>query len=385
VGERMKIADIKTYCLSTPLETPFAFSQGWVQARGATLVEVITDSGLSGWGESICMGLQPPQIAAAAIEHALKPILLGADPRDVEVLWHRMYHHTRDYGQKGAVMGALSGVDIALWDIAGKSLGVPVHRLLGGAFRSRVEAYATGFYRVRGQGEAKRLADEALTHRRNGFRAMKIKLGFGVEDDIAVMRAVREALAGEPVTLMIDSNHAYGVADAIRLGRALEDAGLRWYEEPVVPERPADYRAVRTALDIPIAGGENEYTLYGFQTLLAQDGLDIAQPDLCCCGGFTAAKHVVALALARGVQINPHIWGSAIGQAASLQWIASIPIAHHALTAAEPVFEYDTSSHPFRSQLAKEPVLQKEGWIDVPRRPGIGVEVNRDVLEEFAV
>jgi D-galactarolactone cycloisomerase len=381
----MKIADIRTRCLSTPLETPFAYSQGWVKARGATLVEVITDSGLSGWGESICMGLQPPQIAAAAIEHAFKPILLGADPRDVEVLWHRMYHHSRDYGQKGALMGALSGVDIALWDIAGKSLGVPVHRLLGGAFRSRVEAYATGFYRLRGQGEAKRLADEAQRHRKNGFRAMKVKLGFGLEDDLAVMRAVREALAGEPVTLMIDTNHAYGVADAIRLGRALEDAGLRWYEEPVVPERPEDYRAVRAALDIPIAGGENEYTLYGFRQLLAQDALDIAQPDLCCCGGFTAAKHIVALAQAQGVQVNPHVWGSAIGQAASLQWIASIPVAHHALYAAEPIFEYDTSSHPFRSALVREPVLQQDGWIELPRRPGIGVEVNRDVLERYAV
>ncbi|MEJ2176233.1 MAG: mandelate racemase/muconate lactonizing enzyme family protein, partial [bacterium] len=312
----MRIADIKTTCLSTPLETPFAYSQGWVKQRGATLVEVITDTGLSGWGESICMGLQPPQIAAAAIEHALKPILLGADPRDVEVLWHRMYHYTRDYGQKGALMGALSGVDIALWDIAGKSLGVPVHRLLGGAFRHRVEAYATGFYRVRGQGEAKRLADEAASHRKNGFRAMKVKLGFGIDDDLAVMRAVRDALAGEPVTLMIDTNHAYGVADAIRLGRALEDADLRWYEEPVVPERPEDYRAVREALDIPIAGGENEYTLFGFHQLLAQDALDVAQPDLCCCGGFTAAKHIVALAHAQGVQVNPHVWGSAIGQAA---------------------------------------------------------------------
>jgi D-galactarolactone cycloisomerase len=381
----MKIADIKTTCLSTPLETPFAYSQGWVRARGATLVEVITDTGLSGWGESICMGLQPPQIAAAAIEHALKPVLLGADPRDVEVLWHRMYHHTRDYGQKGALMGALSGVDIALWDIAGKSLGVPVHRLLGGAFRSRVEAYATGFYRVRGQGEAKRLADEAATHRKNGFRAMKVKLGFGIEDDLAVMRAVREALAGEPATLMVDTNHAYGVADAIRLGRALEDSGLRWYEEPVVPERPEDYRAVREALDIPIAGGENEYTLFGFRQLLAQDALDVAQPDLCCCGGFTAAKHIVALAHAQGVQVNPHVWGSAVGQAASLQWIASIPVAHHALYAAEPIFEYDTSSHPFRSQLVKEPVLQHDGWIELPRRPGIGVEVNRDVLERYAV
>jgi D-galactarolactone cycloisomerase len=380
----MKITDIRTYCLTTPLETPFAFSQGWVRARSATLVEVVTDAELSGWGESICMGLQPPQIAAAAVEHALKPILVGADPRDVEVLWHRMYHHTRDYGQKGALMGALSGVDIALWDIAGKSLGVPVHRLLGGAFRNKVEAYATGFYRVHGQGEAKRLADEAATHRRNGFRAMKVKLGFGVEDDLVVMRAVRDALAGEGATLMIDTNHAYGVAQAIRLGRALEDIGLRWYEEPVVAERPADYRAVREALDIPIAGGENEYTLYGFHQLLAQDALDIAQPDLCCCGGFTAAKHIVALAQAQGVQVNPHVWGSAVGQAASLQWIASIPVAHHALYAAEPVFEYDTSSHPFRSRLVKEPVLQHDGWIEIPRRPGIGVEVNREMLETYA-
>jgi len=380
----MKIADIRTYCLSTLLETPFAYSQGWVKQRGATLVEVTTDSGLTGWGESICMGLQPPEIAAAAIEHALKPILIGADPRDLEVLWHRMYHHTRDYGQKGAMMGALSGVDIALWDIAGKSLGVPVHRLLGGAFRTRVEAYATGFYRIQGQGEAKRLAAEATVHWKNGFRAMKVKLGFGIDDDLAVMQAVRDALAGKPATLMIDTNHAYGVADAIRLGRALEDVGLRWYEEPVAPEFPEGYCAVHDALDIPIAGGENEYTLFGFRNFLAQESVDIAQPDLCCCGGFTAAKHIGALAHAHGVQVNPHIWGSAIGQAASLQWIASIPVAHHALFALEPIFEYDTSSHPFRAELVKEPVLQKDGWIEVPRRPGIGVEVNRAVLEQYA-
>jgi len=326
-----------------------------------------------------------PALAAAVVEHALAPLLAGEDAFATEVLWHRMYHATRDFGRKGTVIAAISAVDMALWDLVGKAYGQPVHRLLGGAFRSRVEAYATGFYRVRGQGEAMRLADEAATHRKNGFRAMKVKLGFGLEDDLAVMRAVRDALAGEPVTLMIDGNHAYGVADAIRLGRALEDAGLRWYEEPVVPERPEDYRAVRAALDIPIAGGENEYTLYGFRQLLAQDALDIAQPDLCCCGGFTAAKHIVALAHAQGVQVNPHVWGSAIGQAASLQWIASIPVAHHALFALEPVFEYDTSSHPFRSALVKEPVLQQGGWIELPRRPGIGVEVNRDVIEAYAV
>jgi len=126
---------------------------------------------------------------------------------------------------------------------------------------------------------------------------------------------------------------------------------LRWYEEPVVAENPAGYRAVRDALDTPVAGGENAYSLFGFRELFDAGALDIAQPDLCCVGGFTAAKHVVALAHAHGVQVNPHIWGSAIGQAASLQWIASIPLAHHALFADEPIFEYDTSAHPFRSDL----------------------------------
>jgi len=217
----MKITDLRTYCLRASLERPFAYSQGWVHVRSATLVEIMTDEGVSGWGESICMGLQPPEIAAAAMEHALKPLLIGADPRDLEVLWHRMYHHTRDYGRAGAMMGAISGVDIALWDIAGKALGVPVHRLLGGAFRERVQAYATGFYRVSGQGEAKGLAAEAQRHREAGLSAMKVKLGFGIEDDLAVMRAIRAALEGAPVTLMIDTNHAYGEADAIRLGRAL--------------------------------------------------------------------------------------------------------------------------------------------------------------------
>ena len=380
----MKITDLRTVCLRAPLERPFAFSQGWVHTRSATLVEVLTDEGLSGWGESICMGLQPPEIAAAAIEHALKPILLGADPRDVEVLWHRMYHHTRDYGRTGAMMGAISGVDIALWDIAGKALGVPVHRLLGGAFRDTVQAYATGFYRETGQGEAARLAAEALRHREAGLSAMKVKLGFGLEDDVDVMRAIGAALDGAPVTLMIDTNHAYGRADAIRLGRALEDMNLRWYEEPVVQEDVAGYRAVREALDTPVAGGENAYSLFGFRELFGAHALDIAQPDLCCVGGFTAAKHVVALAHAHGVQVNPHVWGSAIGQAASLQWIAAIPLAHHALFAEAPIFEYDTSAHPFRGDLVKEPVLHKDGWIEVPKRPGIGVEVNRAVLERYA-
>jgi D-galactarolactone cycloisomerase len=381
----MKISQIKTYALQTPLTQPFAFSQGWVNRRSATLVEVITDEGVSGWGEAFGQGLEPPQIALAAIESALAPLLIGANPLDTEVLWHRMYHATRDFGRKGSVIAAISAVDIALWDIAGKAYGVPVHQLLGGAFRTRVQAYATGFYRIQGQGESARLGEEALQHFEAGFTAMKVKLGYGLEDDIAVMGEVRRALAGRPVTFMVDTNHAYGVADAIRLGRALEEYNLRWYEEPVAPEDLAGYCELRRSLSIPIAGGENEHTLFGFRALLGALCVDVAQPDIGSAGGFTACRHIIALAHAHGVQVNPHVWGSAIAQAASLQLIAAVPAAHHSVFASDPIFEYDRSSHPFRQQLVREPVQHVHGWLEVPSQPGLGVEVDREVIARYRV
>ncbi len=163
--------------------------------RVATIVEIETADGVVGWGEAFAQGLEPPQIAAAVIEHALAPLLVGEDPLATEVLWHRMYHATRDYGRKGTVVAAISAVDIALWDIAGKAYGQPVHRLLGGAFRDEIRAYATGFYRKQGTGEAARLVQEALDRAVAGFSAVKVKVGFGVTDDIAVMHAIGAALA----------------------------------------------------------------------------------------------------------------------------------------------------------------------------------------------
>jgi len=380
----MKITQVRAHVLRSKLEQPFSFSQGWVSSRGATLVEVQTDDGITGWGEALCQGLQPPEIAAAAIEHALKHLVVGEDPLQPEVLWHRMYHYTRDYGQKGAVVGAISGIDIALWDICGKARNTPVAKLLGGAFRTRVEAYATGFYRIKGKGEAARLAQEAEGHVARGFRAMKIKLGFGIDDDLEVMREIKRVAGKQEV--MIDVNHAYSVADAIRLGRELEDMGwrLRWYEEPVVQEDLDGYAEVRRALATPIAGGENEYTLFGFKQLLEKRGIDIAQPDICIAGGFTGCRHIVALAHAHGVQVNPHVWASAVGQAASLQLIASIPVANHALFPKDILLEFDTSSHPFRNGLTDMPLRQKEGWVEIPQKPGLGIDVNRKILEKYA-
>ncbi len=380
----MKIVDLKIHTLKSPLAEPFAFSQGWVRQRSATLVEVITDEGLSGWGEAFAQGLEPPEIAAVVIDKALRPLVVGADPLDIEVLWHRMYQMTRDYGRKGSILAAISAIDIALWDIAGKFHGQPVYKLLGGAFRTRVQPYATGFYRLQGQGEADRLADEALRHLNSGFSLMKVKLGFGVDDDIAVMQRIGQALQGKAVSLMIDTNHAYGRAEALRLGRALDGFGLRWYEEPVVPEDVDGYVEMRAKLTMPIAGGENEHSLYGFRHLLAAGALDIAQPDLGSCGGISAGRHIVALAHAHGVQVNPHVWGSAVAQAASLQLIAAIPTTHHSLFAQQPVLEYDQSAHPFRRQLVAQPIEMIDGWVQIPDRPGLGIEINRELLQAYA-
>ena len=382
----MKITSVDVYVLKTPLEEPFAFSQGWVHQRSATLVRIQTDNGLSGWGEAFAQGLEPPEISSAVIRHALVPVVLNRDALDINVLWHEMYNKTRDYGRKGSVLAGISAIDIALWDLAGKYYKQPVYQLLGGAFRKNVVPYATGFYRITGQGEAARLAEEAVQHRAAGFKAMKVKLGFGVDDDIKVMRAIDNALITDQgndhsCELMVDTNHAYGRAEALRLGRALEEYNIRWYEEPLVPEDLDGYRELRRALSIPIAAGENEHTIYGFNQLL--DVIDIAQPDVGSCGGLTAARDITAMAQSRGVMVNPHVWGSAVAQAASLQLIASLPVPHHSLFATQPVLEYDRSSHPFRKELISTPWVLLDGEIAVPDGPGLGIDIKMDVIEKY--
>ena len=280
-------------------------------------------------------------------------------------------------------MSAISAIDIALWDIAGKHFNVPTYALLGGAHRTSVQPYATGFYRLQGQGEVARLTEEALAHREAGFRAMKVKLGFGIRDDLAVMHSIAEALNDPTIELMVDTNHAYGRSDAIRLGLGLSELSLRWYEEPVVAEDIEEYAIVRAALDTPIAGGENEHTSYGFNSLFRADALDIAQPDIGSCGGFTAVRDVLAMAHANGVMVNPHVWGTAIAQAASLQFIATVPVTHHSLFPAEPVLEYDVSSHPFRQDLITQPWNMEQGRVAIPNQPGLGIEVNMDTVNRF--
>jgi D-galactarolactone cycloisomerase len=219
----MQIVDVVAHPLSTPLEMPFAFSQGWVKTRNAMVVEVVTDEGVIGWGESLCHGLQPPEVAASFVEHCFQPMLIGRDPFDVEVLWEEMYNRTRPFGG-GAAVNAISGVDIALWDVIGRSLGQPVHKLLGGGFRTELTPYATGFYRREREDPIKAGIEEAEQHLSEGLNAMKLKVGFGVEADIGYVRAIRDAV-GPEARIMTDANCASGAGTIGQNDLFREDGG----------------------------------------------------------------------------------------------------------------------------------------------------------------
>ncbi|MBZ9558620.1 MULTISPECIES: mandelate racemase/muconate lactonizing enzyme family protein [unclassified Modicisalibacter] len=379
----MIITEIKTHVLAAPLDQPFAFSQGWAHRRTAMLVEIRTEDGLVGWGESINHGLQPPQVAQAVVEHALKPLLIGRSAFDREVLWETMYNHTRPYGQKGAALFGIAAVDIALWDLAGKALGQPIHRLLGGAYRQEIRPYATGFYRREGGRYPEELIDEALRHQANGYRAMKLKTGFGIESDIRDMRAVREAV-GDDVMLMMDANCAYSVPAARRILMELEETRVHLFEEPLSPENRHGYRELKGLSRTYIAAGENEYSKIGFRDLISDGALDVVQPDLGAAGGITECCKISALAQAWHVPLIPHVWGTGIGLAAAVQFIASLPPQPLSLTPDEPMLEYDQSAHPFRQALiGGEFALNKRGCVAVPDSPGLGIEVDTEVIERY--
>jgi len=379
----MRILDVKTHVLSIPLEKEFAFSMGWVSRRSALIVELITDIGVTGWGEALCHGLQPPEIAATIIQTALKPILVGQDPFDVDVLWEKMYNLTRPFGQKGAVPNAISAVDIAIWDCLGRYLGKPIHKLLGGAYRTEVQPYATGFYRLRSGEYPKDAISEAKRHISNGFSAMKLKIGFGVEEDIAYVHSIREAIGVGP-KIMVDANHAYNIGSARRILKAIESADIHWFEEPISPEDINGYKELKNLTNIYLAAGENEFTKIGFREWISQRAVDILQPDLCSAGGFTECRKISALAQAWHMPIVPHVWGSGIGLAASLQFIASLPPAPLALNPIEPMLEYDQSDHPFRRALIYDALPIQNGMVQIPDRPGLGIEINRDILKQYS-
>ena len=263
-------------------------------------------------------------------------------------------------------------------------LAVPAYRLMGGPLRTEVRAYATGLYRRKTGDPVQYLAEEAAEYVKDGFGAVKLKVGFGVEEDARVTRAVREAI-GSHVALMVDANHAYDAVAAIRLGRMIEAFDIAWFEEPVPPEDLEGYRDVKAAVSIPIAGGECEFTRFGFRDLLVSRAVDFVQPDTCAAGGLSECKKIADMAWCFGVRYNPHVWGTGIAIAASLQLLAVLPPhTPPSLKSVEPMLEFDRTEHPIRQAVLRQPIEHFGGIVRVPDGPGLGIEINRDALAEFA-
>jgi D-galactarolactone cycloisomerase len=378
----MKITDVICHVLQSKVEQPFTSARGWLYTtRASCIVEVVTDAGITGWGE--CYG--PAAVNKTIIESQYRQRVIGRDPFDVEVVWEDLYNRIKDYGLTGMTIAALSGIDIALWDIMGRAVGKPIHKLIGGAHRTEVTAYATGLYFIDMDRLVEEAVEEAQDFAAQGFRAIKMKIGLGDPKlDLRRIRAVREAI-GPDVKLAVDANHCFTVPQAIRLGRAMEELDILWFEEPISPEDHEGYVEVTRALDMAVAGGENDFTRWGFRDVIARKAMDIVQPDVCAAGGISECRKIAAMASAHGVECVPHAWGSAIGLAATVQFLAALPDTPPAFRPMSPMLEFEQTPNPLRDHLALEPIVQRGGIVRVPDGPGLGIEVDREVLVRYKV
>ena len=387
----MKITEIKSHVLQYDMPEELGYSQQYYAKRTAHIVEVRTDEGLIGWGE--CFG--PGNVALAnktIVEKVIAPMVIGRDPLDRDVIWHHVYNLLRDHGQKGMPLQALSGVDIALWDLSGKVAGLPLCKLLGGRHRDRVPVYGYGMMLKREDvsSHVSRFRQEAAAIKDAGFTAIKMKVGLGVRDDIKLAQAVREGI-GDDYPFTVDANHCYTVDDALIVGRALDELDAYWFEEPVAPEDHDGYRLLRSKLNTKIAGGEAEYTRWGWRHLLEGRCLDIAQPEVCALGGVSEYMRVLALAHTHFTPVVNHVWGSAIAVAVNLQLLAAMPPLPGAMFPREPLLEFDTTDNRFRDDLLLEPldiqgqVKRSGGYAGIPGGPGLGVEPDLAFLAQFAV
>jgi L-alanine-DL-glutamate epimerase-like enolase superfamily enzyme len=388
----MRITRVWTTRLRYRREVPMADALNDIPERRAVLVFVETDEGLVGIGESAYFG-GPPQVTQAIIEQELAGLIVGQPALEVERLWHRMFHRSMQHGRRGAVVAAMGGVDIALWDLLGKATDQPVHRLLG-TFRTRFPAYASGGFYLPGN-PLDALVEEMRSHVSRGFRAVKMKVGrnpeiamnplstmfdgdvggLTVEEDLARVRAVREAI-GPDCRLMVDANSGWNVNVALRALPELAELGVEWLEEPLFAEDVAgNARLVDTGL-VPIAGYEVLQGRYAFRDFLAAGAVDIVQPDATWSGGITECRRIAALASAQHKACAPHVFGSAVGLAANAHLLASLPNGL--------VLELDQTPNALRDELVTTPMtLDADGTVALPDGPGLGITLDEDAVARY--
>jgi D-galactarolactone cycloisomerase len=342
------------------------------------IVRLATDNGLMGYGEA--KAPVAPEATREIVRDLLAPVVLGADPFDIDVLWERMYGTMRLRAHaSGFLLEAISGVDLALWDLAGKALGVPACKLLGGVYRDSVKVYASGLPGLKRAGDEagrRQLQDDARGLVARGFRAIKLAIGFGGEADLETVRAVREA-AGEDVQLFCDAAGNYDVVQAGGLGRQLERLGVGWLEAPIPPEHVEGHATLAHALNIPIAT-DLLSTRYQVRDFLMRGALDIVQPDVCRAGGLSECRRIAQLADVFGAGFAPHVSiGSAIQFAASAHLAAAVPNF--------VIMEYWIGENPLGDVTLKTPLDLHDGMLRVPMGPGLGLEINEDALLRYAV
>jgi len=370
----MKITDVNTRYLRLP-----APSVSGDNLQDLLIVEVRTDAGLSGIGEVHTNALAARAIIETAGYHTssrgLKEILLGEDPRDIGRLWDKMYALTQSYGRRGLLIHAISGIDIALWDILGKSLNTPVYRLLGSCRRKAVKAYASDL--------SPPTLDETVVlaqrHVAAGFHGVKIgwgSLGGEVEQDVERVRAVRKAV-GSSIDIMIDLGMPIPLEKAIWLGHAMAEHGVYFLEEPLSPDDMNGWSELVAHSPTPIATGEKESTRFGFAELMDSGRLRIIQPDVARAGGLTECLRIAAHAEARGVCVIPHCWSSDILVAATMHLISTLAIC--------PYLEFNAMDQPLRTALLKSPIRPLDGIVHVPEGPGLGIELDPVIVERYQV
>jgi D-galactarolactone cycloisomerase len=366
----MRIGDIEVINLrfGYPPGGGFRYAGGVCTGRVTSLVRVRTECGKVGWGSVY----SHPELVRVIVEGHLKPMLLGADPTEVEALWHRMYVLTRWYGRKGVAMSALGGLDTAFWDLRGKAAGKPVHALLGAA-RSRVPAYASALL---WQDRVEALAEEAAQHVANGFRRMKMRLGRSWDYDVAALEAAQRG-AGARAEVMCDGSMRYDRAGAKRLAGLLAEKNVFWFEEPFTPEDIDSFTALRGHFAVPIAAGENEFGLQGFRELMRAGAVDIAQADASRCGGISEVLRVGRLAAELGCRLAPHSWSDAVAVIANAHVVAALD---NAITV-----ELDQTGNPFVERLLGAPLVVRDGQIELGNAPGLGVEPDPAVLVDLTM
>ena len=378
----MKITRVSADWLHVPIpeERQHRSDFGVTRAFDSTLVRVETDAGITGFGEAkAAVGSAGNNLAlAACVERELGPLLVGEDPRDISRLWDVMYNGSRAHyaiarghvfpvlGRRGLTVSAISGIDMALWDILGKELDRPVWQLIGGRRHAAMPAYASGGWAP----TAGIVAELQSFLDRGGFKAVKMRVGSGdgtLGHSIERVHAAREGL-GPDIDIFCDAHGTFAVAEAKRFCRAVADCHIGWLEEPVTADDKAGQAEVRASTDIPIASGESEFTRFAFRDLALLRAADIFQPDLSIAGGITEAIRIEALAAAHQIRFAPHLWGGACTFAAGL----------HVLAAATSGFivEYSVGANPMLHELAEEDFTVVDGMLEIPDRPGLGVTID---------